>query len=46
MEWGMSMDVHYMSEKMGWGTPPSLFADLHKEFDFTLDPCASADNAK
>ena len=29
-----------------WGTPPKLFSALHKEFRFTLDPCASADNAK
>jgi len=24
-----------------WGTPPELFWQWNKEFDFTLDPCAS-----
>lgn len=29
-----------------WPTPDSLFASLNQEFAFTLDPCASVDNAK
>lgn len=29
-----------------WGTPQAFYDLLHEEFDFTLDPCASADNAK
>lgn len=29
-----------------WGTPPEVFDPLHREFDFTLDPCATADSAK
>lgn len=29
-----------------WGTPQALFDLLNSEFNFTLDPCASADNAK
>ena len=29
-----------------WGTPPEIFRWLDKEFGFTLDVCASADNAK
>jgi phage N-6-adenine-methyltransferase len=29
-----------------WETPPGLFAALHEEFGFTLDPCATAANAK
>lgn len=29
-----------------WETPPELFAELDAEFNFTLDPCATAANAK
>lgn len=29
-----------------WETPPELFADLDREFHFTLDPCATPTNAK
>lgn len=29
-----------------WGTPPELFAALHREFNFTLDVCASPATAK
>ena len=29
-----------------WGTPKNFFDRLHKEFNFTLDPCASGHNAK
>lgn len=29
-----------------WRTPPEVFDPLHREFDFTLDPCATAENAK
>lgn len=29
-----------------WATPPELFDELDAEFSFTLDPCASIDNAK
>ncbi|MEX3655273.1 phage N-6-adenine-methyltransferase [Mycolicibacterium fortuitum] len=29
-----------------WPTPIDLFRELNAEFSFTLDPCASADNAK
>jgi site-specific DNA-methyltransferase (adenine-specific) len=36
----------FMSETVEWGTPQHLFDGLHSEFDFTLDPCATADNAK
>lgn len=34
------------SKRQDWETPESLFAPLHKEFNFTLDVCATADNAK
>jgi phage N-6-adenine-methyltransferase len=29
-----------------WATPPEVFDPLHAEFQFTLDPCATAVNAK
>lgn len=29
-----------------WATPPEIFNPLHAEFDFTLDACATAGNAK
>jgi site-specific DNA-methyltransferase (adenine-specific) len=29
-----------------WETPPELFKDLDDQFHFTLDPCATAQNAK
>jgi phage N-6-adenine-methyltransferase len=29
-----------------WPTPPELFAELDREFGFTLDPCATPENAK
>lgn len=32
--------------KQDWETPDDLFADLNKEFGFTLDVCATKENAK
>lgn len=29
-----------------WATPPEVFEPLHREFGFTLDVCATAENAK
>ena len=29
-----------------WATPIKFFEELNKEFKFTLDPCATKDNAK
>lgn len=29
-----------------WATPPEVFVPLNAEFDFTLDPCATAETAK
>lgn len=34
------------AKSVEWGTPPDLFEMLDAEFQFTLDPCASIDNAK
>lgn len=38
--------VHYSSKSDEWETPPEIFDPLDAEFDFDLDPCASADNLK
>lgn len=35
-----------VSKSTDWGTPRALFDKLDKEFNFTLDPCASLWNAK
>lgn len=32
--------------KDDWETPPEFFAELDAEFHFTLDACATAENAK
>lgn len=34
------------SNKHDWETPQELFDKLNKEYNFTLDPCASDDNHK
>jgi phage N-6-adenine-methyltransferase len=36
----------YSSRTDEWPTPQSFFDELNAEFGFTLDPCASAQNAK
>lgn len=36
----------FSSNSDEWATPPSIFDDLNKEFDFNLDPCATKDNHK
>jgi phage N-6-adenine-methyltransferase len=40
------MSVHFSSQTDLWATPQDLFDALHREFNFTLDVCATADNAK
>ncbi|MDS0981102.1 phage N-6-adenine-methyltransferase [Staphylococcus hominis] len=40
------MEVHYSSKSNEWATPQNLFDELNKEFNFTLDPCATDENAK
>jgi site-specific DNA-methyltransferase (adenine-specific) len=40
------MGVHYSSNSDEWATPQNLYDKLHKEFKFTLDPCANGKNAK
>ncbi|MCD8905911.1 phage N-6-adenine-methyltransferase [Staphylococcus chromogenes] len=40
------MNVHFSSKTNEWATPQYLFDELNKEFNFTLDPCATRENAK
>ena len=35
-----------VAKRQDWGTPQDLFDQLHTEFPFTLDVCASNENAK
>jgi phage N-6-adenine-methyltransferase len=42
-----SHSVHFSSASCEWETPASLFGELDRIFGgFTLDPCATAENAK
>lgn len=36
----------YNGNGRNWQTPPEIFDPLHREFDFTLDPCATLESAK
>lgn len=38
--------VHFSSASDDWATPQDFFDALNEEFNFTLDVCASASNAK
>lgn len=40
------MKVHYSSQTNEWATPQDLYDRLNKEFNFTLDPCSTKENAK
>ena len=42
----MINDALYSSKSEEWATPQSFFDELDKEFQFTLDPCATPENAK
>lgn len=42
----MNLSLMFSSETDLWATPQTFFNELNKEFNFTLDPCATADNAK
>lgn len=37
--------IHYSTQKYDWQTPPEVFDPLHEEFNFTVDACATPDNA-
>ena len=36
----------FTSSTNEWATPRAFFDALNAEFDFTLDPCATPENAK
>lgn len=40
------MNVHFSSKSNDWSTPQDFFDSLNNEFQFTLDPCATKENAK
>ncbi len=42
----MSMAVHYSNKTDMWETPQDLFDRLHATHGFTLDVCATSENAK
>lgn len=42
----MNTDVMFSSKTDLWPTPQAFFDELNAEFNFTLDPCATEDNAK
>lgn len=39
-------DVYFSSKSNEWATPQDLFDKLNNEFNFTIDPCCSHQNAK
>ena len=41
-----SKPYNFQAEHCEWATPQSFFDALNREFGFTLDACASAENAK
>ena len=38
--------VLFSSNSDEWATPLGIYEELNKEFNFNLDPCATATNAK
>ena len=42
----MTSTVHFSSATDLWSTPPDFFSALDRVFHFTLDACATAENAK
>lgn len=41
----MDTKVMFSSKKQDWETPKDFFKQLDKEFNFTLDPCCTKENA-
>ena len=41
-----TIETMFSSASDDWSTPQDFFDELDKEFDFTLDPCASEANHK
>jgi phage N-6-adenine-methyltransferase len=42
----MDMNVHFSSKSNEWATPQDFYDKLDHEFSFTLDVCATKENAK
>ena len=42
----MNAEVMFSSASCEWATPPEFFKALDAEFHFTLDVCATVENAK
>ena len=42
----MNTDLMFSSKSDEWYTPEDFYKKLNKEFNFTLDPCATKDSAK
>lgn len=42
----MKAETLFSSKSDEWSTPQDIFDDLDREFHFTLDPCATAENHK
>lgn len=42
----MNTKLMFSSQTDMWSTPQSFFDKLNSRFNFTLDPCATAENAK
>ena len=42
----MNTKVMFSSASDDWATPQDFFDELNREFNFTLDPCATSENAK
>lgn len=42
----MNSDVMFSSKTDMWATPQGFFDELDREFGFTLDVCATPENAK
>jgi len=42
----MNTDLMFSSKTDLWATPQEFFDELDSEFSFTLDPCATPENAK
>ena len=41
-----NLEVHFTNKSNEWETPRSLFKELDDEFNFTIDVCATKENAK
>ena len=46
METKGSKNIHFKSQTNEWETPQDVFNELDREFNFTLDPCATKETAK